>query len=173
MEIFIELQRNNLLKDITIITASHPETIESKRKHFEYKILGELKEIFKIISEKEPENTLFSNGVPLTYQSNLITENNKEKRVINGLIYEDAIHNAMDIVTTNEMGYVILQDYEHNQDIQTGKRIKRIHSPNEYFSTLIYMSLDKYIRQKEQDKPKDIEKIKTKDISNGNYKKNI
>jgi len=145
LELFIELENNGLLNNVSIVTATVPETYLSKKKQYEKDIYNPLCEIFQHKFNKE---------FPLTYSDTFITTTKKELlNYNNAVLVDDAKHNVEKVVKINTYAYAMVVNHEHNQNLTTGDRIIRLNKTEDFFKILFLISLKSYDRRNDENKP--------------------
>jgi 5'(3')-deoxyribonucleotidase len=116
------LEKNKLLDNLSIVTATYDKNVESKSKH--------IQKYFKdYISRKHT------------------TSYKWELDYTNAILIDDGAHNVENTVIKNPYAHAFVLDYKHNQHLYTGKRIIRIKSLNEIFNYLPLIVLKNYDRQ--------------------------
>jgi len=123
IEFFETLKKNNMLENLTIVTATVTPTIESKEKHMKkyFKDYINLKKVVTTGSKWQMDYT-------------------------NAVLIDDGAHNVEDTVIKNPYAHAFILNYSHNKDLYDGKRITRINSLNEFFNHLPLLVLKKYDR---------------------------
>jgi len=153
---FLALGRNEMINNVTIVTATHPATYLSKIKHFEEKVQAPAQLMF----QKE-----LGINFPLNFENDFVTTKRKEKLdfyVKNSILLDDGGHNAMSVVEENDYAYVLLLNYSHNEYLQTGSRIKRLHHLEDFFFTLTLTTLEAYDKRNRKKQDNLLEEIKNK-----------
>jgi len=138
-DLFVWLEKNELLDNVTIVTSTHPNSYRSKIKHFEEKICAPL----NIIFQKE-----FGYNFPLTFENDFVTTSQKWKlNFNNAVLVDDAVHNVQKVVDKNPYAYAIVVNQSHNQELKTGKRISRLTNINDFFKQLVLISVQSFDRR--------------------------
>lgn len=118
------LEKNNLLKNLHIVTATVPQNVESKDKHIK-------KNFSKYIDPKTQKTTTSAKWM-LDFT--------------NAILIDDRSHNRENVVMANPYAITFILNDFHNSDLYTGKRIIRVNSILEIFQHLPYVVLINYDR---------------------------